>query len=705
MTAPAENAVPSPTEDLYRHVNGEWLASHEIPSDQGAYGAFLELRDNAELAVRHLCEDAVRAVGTGHDAARARVEASADIASPDTVLDAASADAPEQTSSAEDAAASDASSDDTSADRTALRRRIAALYTSFMDEEVVEARGVAPIAGDLAAIETVETPEQLLTLSGALQRHGVSGLINTGAMNDAGDPERMLLHLLQGGLGLPDESYYREDSYAEIVSEYRAHLGRMLALAGIGADEAEASEIAGRVVDLETKIASHHWDVVRSRDAVARYNLLTRAQLDETFPLAQAWLEGIGAAGTRSDEVVVWQPDFLAGVQSLLAGEDAVDLQTWKHWLEVQVLRSFAAYLPEAFVQENFSFYGRRLAGTEEVRPRWKRAVAFVNSAAGEDVAQLYVAKHYPAGHQDQMDRLVGLLNEAYRRSISRLDWMGEDTRQRALEKLSMFRPMVGFPSKWIDYSTLEVDADDLLGNARRADEFAWDWDLAKIEKGPDPEEWHMTPQTVNAYYSPLENAIVFPAAILQPPFFDPERSMAANLGGIGAVIGHEIGHGFDDQGSRYDGTGTLKNWWTDEDREAFSDRTAKLVAQYSALSPAEAPDHHVNGEFTLGENIGDLGGLGIAHQALEIWREEQSESADEDTAAQDREFFSSWASVWRQLTRPETMVTRIASDPHSPNEFRCNQVVKNLDAFHAAYGTTEQDPMWLAPEERVSIW
>lgn len=698
MTTSAENAVPSPVEDFYRHINGAWLDSHEIPSDQGAYGAFLELRDNAELAVRHLCEDAVRAVGTGHDAAQARVEASADLGSPDSTLPAADA-----ATATEPASAAEAESG--AADQTELRRRIAALYASFMDEEVVEARGLAPIAGDLAAIETVETPEQLLTLSGALQRYGVSGLINAGAMNDAGNPERMLLHLLQGGLGLPDESYYREESYAEIVSEYRAHLGHMLALAGIGADESEAAEIAGRVVDLETQIAACHWDVVRSRDAVARYNLLTRAQLDETFPLAQAWLEGIGASGTRSDEVVVWQPDFLSGVQSLLVGDDAVELQTWKHWLQVQVLRSFAPYLPEAFVQENFSFYGRRLAGTEEVRPRWKRAVAFVNACAGEDVAQLYVAKHFPAGHQEQMDALVGLLIEAYRRSISALDWMGEDTRQRALEKLSMFRPMVGFPSKWMDYSALEVDADDLLGNARRAEEFAWDWDLAKIEKGPDPEEWHMTPQTVNAYYSPLENAIVFPAAILQPPFFDPARSMAANLGGIGAVIGHEIGHGFDDQGSRYDGTGTLKNWWTDEDREAFSERTAKLVAQYSALSPAEAPGHHVNGEFTLGENIGDLGGLGIAYKALEIWREEQAEAERPDAVAEDREFFATWASVWRQLTRPETMVTRIAADPHSPNEFRCNQVVKNLDAFHAAYGTTAQDAMWLDPQERVTIW
>ena len=698
MTTPQ---TPTPREDLYRHVNGEWLDSHSIPADQGAYGAFLELRDAAELAVRHLCEDALREVGSGMDPAQARIDASAgDPAGHQPAAEAPEADEAPTVSGQEHA------DDAPAGDRQQIRRRIASLYASFMEEEVVEARGVEPIVGDLAAIQAVSTVEELLGLSGALQRQGVPGLINTGALNDAGDPDRMLLHLLQGGLGLPDESYYRDEAYAEILAEYTAHVGRSLALAGVGADGDEAARIAEDVVALEKRIAAHHWDVVRSRDAVARYNLMTRAQLDELFPLAGAWLAGVGADGSRADEVVVWQPDFLSGMYALLAGEGAAALQTWKHWLTVQVIRAFAPYLPEAFVQENFSFYGRRLAGTEQVRPRWKRAVAFVNGAAGEDVAQLYVERHFPAGHQAAMGRLVELLMEAYRRSISTLDWMGEDTRQRALEKLSMFRPMVGFPVKWTDYSDLAVDPTDLVGNAREAARFAWDFDLGMIERGPDPELWHMTPQTVNAYYSPLENAIVFPAAILQPPFFDPERSMAANLGGIGAVIGHEIGHGFDDQGSRYDGSGRLENWWTDADRAAFSERTAKLVDQYSVLSPAEAPDHRVNGEFTLGENIGDLGGLGIAHRALEIWREEaDGGSAGGDAAAQDREFFAAWAAVWRQLTRAETMVTRIASDPHSPNEFRCNQVVKNLDAFHAAFEVTEDDPMWLAPEERVRIW
>ena len=664
MTATTETAAPSPREDLYRHVNGEWLDTHEIPADQGAFGAFLELRDAAELAVRRLAEDAVRETDGGRT--------------------------PAEPDGAED-------------EGGAARRRIAALYASFMDEETVEARGLEPIRAELDAVAAVASPEELLRLSGELQRVGVSGLVNGGALNDAGDPSRMLLHLVQGGLGLPDESYYREESYADILAQYTAHVGAVLARAGIGGDEAESVALGERVVALETRIAAAHWDVVRSRDAVARYNLLSRDQLLALFPLAPAWLEGIGTGGSRADEVVVWQPEFLEGVQALLAGPSAADLADWRAWLALQVVRSRSSFLPDAFVQENFSFYGRRLAGTEQVRPRWKRGVAMVNGGVGEDVGRLYVERHFPQGHREAMDELVGLLLEAYRRSIESLDWMSEETRQRALEKLAMFRPMVGHPKAWRDYSALAVTPGELVENARAVARFEWDRDLARIEQGPDPDEWHMTPQTVNAYYSPLENAIVFPAAILQPPFFDPERSMASNLGGIGAVIGHEIGHGFDDQGARYDGSGRLADWWTDEDRQAFAERTGRLVAQYSALSPAEAPDRSVNGEFTLGENIGDLGGLGIAYRALEIWREEQGGSDDE--AAGDRQFFAAWAAVWRQLTRPEAMVTRIASDPHSPNEFRCNQVAKNLDAFHEAFGTREGDPMWLAPEERVTIW
>jgi putative endopeptidase len=688
-----ETSQPAAREDLYHHVNGSWLESNAIPADQGAYGAFMELRDASELAVRHLAEDAAAHFWSGPGAARE--------SGPFT-----------------------AGNDDDGA-----RRRIGALYASFMDESGVEERGLEPIVADLAEVEAVTSPEELIELSGRFQREGISGLIGTGALNDAGNPERMLLHLIQDGLGLPDESYYREEKFAEMLTDYRQHVDNLFMLAGIGGDRDEAQRDADLVVDLEVKIAAAHWDVVKVRDAVARYNLMDRASLLEAFPLAEPWLEGIGAGGSRSAEIVAWQPDFLEAMQALLRGED---LHTWKLWLQLQVLRSAAPYLTEAFVNENFAFYGRKLAGTEEVRPRWKRGVSFVNGAVGEDVGRLYVAKHFPAGHQAAMDELISALIEAYRRSISTLEWMGEETRQKALEKLAMFNPMVGFPVKWIDYSSLAVDPEDLVANVRAANAFAFERDLSKIETGPDPEEWHMTPQTVNAYYSPLENAIVFPAAILQPPFFDPDRLAAENFGAIGAVIGHEIGHGFDDQGSQYAGNGALQNWWTDEDRAAFDALTAQLVDQYEVLAPSEAPEHHVNGKLTLGENIGDLGGLGIAYKALGIWREEnpdagltgsddlagsgaegrpETDGPAERAAAvaaereQDRAFFASWAECWRQLTRTETVVTRIASDPHSPNEFRCNQVVKNLEAFHEAFGTEPGDAMWLDPEDRVTIW
>ncbi|WGH85465.1 M13 family metallopeptidase [Auritidibacter ignavus] len=635
----------SARQDLYRHVNGAWLNTHEIPADQGAYGAFMELRDEAEEAVHEILKDAEL----------------------DTSATRFPADQP--------------------------TARIAALYRAFMDTDAIEARGLEPIAGELGQIENVSTPEEFVALSAQLQRQGISGLIAAGSMQDAGDPQRMLLHLIQGGIGLPDESYYRDEKFAEILQAYQDHIAAMFSLTGIGGDNLQTGDAAAAVVDLEKKIAGYHWDVVAVRDAVKRYNLLTREDLTEVFGLANTYLAALGA--DDFSEVVAWQPDFLTGINQLLHDEP---LDTWKLWLQFQVISSSAPYLSDDLVNEDFDFYGRKLAGTQEVKARWKRAVSFVNGAVGEDVAQLYVAKHFPAGHKEAIDELVATLLKAYRNSISSLDWMSSETRQRALEKLEQFNPMVGYPVKWEDYSAMEVFHDDLMRSVRSASAFHFDRDLAKIEEGPDPEEWHMTPQTVNAYYSPVENAIVFPAAILQPPFFDPQASAAENFGGIGAVIGHEIGHGFDDQGSRYAGDGSLHDWWTETDREAFQQRTGQLVDQYNQLHPAEAPDYQVNGELTLGENIGDLGGLGIAHQALELYLGETTEEID-------REFFIAWATVWRQLTRRETMITRISADPHSPNEFRCNQVVKNLDSFHRAFGTQPGDHMWLDEDQRVSIW
>ena len=580
------------------------------------------------------------------------------------------------------------------------KERIANIYTSFMDEARIEANGVEPIRADVSAIYETTSIEDLIRLSGSFYRRGVSGFIQAGASSDAGAPERNLLTFTQGGLGLPDESYYREEQFAEIRGEYQEHLARLMALGELKDTEAAAQA----VIDLETKLASHHWDRVKCRDAQARYNLMSNKQLLEIIPSLELWLQGAGIAEKYFNEVDVWQPSYLGGLEEIL--HDA-PLQSWQHWLAVQLIRSNAPYLSSAFVNENFSFYSAKLSGVQELRERWKRGVAFTEGSVGEDIGQLYVAEHFPQRSKDKMEALVAKLIDAYRVSIANLEWMSPETKEKALEKLSMFRSKIGYPNEWIDYSSVVTVADDVISNVAASNEFEFLRELKKIDDGVNRELWFMYPQTVNAYYHPLLNEIAFPAAILRFPFFDAERDAAANYGAIGAVIGHEIGHGFDDQGSQFDGTGELKNWWTDEDRAAFESLTGKLVEQYDALVPPEAPEHHVNGKLTLGENIGDLGGLGIAYTAYKMDLAANGVELDEvvDGLTGDQRFFYSWAECWRTLMRPETMVTRITTDPHSPGEFRCNQVPKNMDAFHEAFGTKPGDGMWLDPEDRVKIW
>lgn len=641
-----------PQDDLYRHANGAWLNTAQIPADQGTYGSFMALRDDSEAAVRSIIEAAQDelAQGTGELDER--------------------------------------------------KARIANIYTSFMDEARIESNGADPIRGDISAIYATSSIRELIRLSGAFYRRGVSGFVQAGASSDAGSPERNLMTFIQGGLGLPDESYYREDQFAELRGEYQEHLDRLLALGGIeGTDSAAKSVIA-----LETTLASHHWDRVKCRDAQARYNLMSSTDLLEIIPLLETWLEGAGIAQKYYNEVDVWQPSYLSGLQEALG---TAPLETWQHWLAVQLIRSNAPYLSSAFVNENFSFYSAKLSGVQELRERWKRGVAFTEGAVGEDIGQLYVAEHFPQRSKDKMEALVANLIDAYRISIGNLEWMSPETKEQALEKLSMFRSKIGYPNEWIDYSPISAVANDVISNIAASNEFEFLRELKKIDDGVDRELWFMFPQTVNAYYHPLLNEIAFPAAILRFPFFDADRDAAANYGAIGAVIGHEIGHGFDDQGSQFDGTGELKNWWTDDDRDAFESLTGKLVAQYDALVPPEAPEHHVNGKLTLGENIGDLGGLGIAYTAYKLHLAASGLEMDEviDGLTGDQRFFYSWAECWRTLMRPETMINRITTDPHSPGEFRCNQVPKNMDAFHEAFGTQPGDGMWLDPEDRVKIW
>ena len=643
-----------PQDDLFRHVNGAWIDRTEIPDDKARWGSFHLIAEQAEKDVRAIIEESQRA------------------------------------------------------DPGTEARKIGDMYSSFMDVDRVSELGASPLSAQLAMVDEVTSIPEFLRVVGVLERDGVGGIIDLYVEPDPGDPQRYVPFVLQGGLSMPDESYYRLDNFAETRTAFRAHVERILDLAGV----AGAADAADRVFALETEVAAHHWDNVRSRDAVATYNLRT---WDETVGLAGAdlvpWREGI--APNHPDafaEVVVSQPSFLEGLAGLLVEER---LDDWKAWLRFKIVHAGAAFLTDAFVAENFAFYGTQLTGVPVNRERWKRGVSLTEAALGEAIGKVYVERHFPPRAKAEMDDLVANLVEAYRESISSLEWMTPETRERALAKLAAFTPKIGYPEKWKDYSSLEIDAADLVGNVRRAHVWEHDRQLSKVGQPIDRDEWYMTPQTVNAYYNPLMNEIVFPAAILQYPFFDADRDAAANYGGIGAVIGHEIGHGFDDQGSRFDGDGSLRDWWTDADRAAFEERTAVLIDQYNHLVPRGLADEHtVNGALTIGENIGDLGGLGIAIKAYALSIASDDAGPEIADAAPVIEGYTgiqrlllSWAQVWQQKGRDAETIRLLTIDPHSPNEFRCNQIVRNIDAFYDAFGVTESDELWLDPDKRVTIW
>ncbi|WP_058955143.1 M13 family metallopeptidase [Kocuria rhizophila] len=648
-----------PQDDLFRHVNGTWLRTAQIPDDKASTGAFVELRDQAEQAVRE-------------------------------IITGASADGEQAASAVEQSA----------------ETKIALLYRSFMDTERIEELGAEPLREDLDAVAAIDSPQALSRWFGTAMRRGIGAALDIDLDSDPGDPQRNLVFVGQSGLGLPDEEYYREEQYTQIREQYAAHVQTMLELAGFD----DAARQARAVVDLETRLASHHWDKVTVRDLTKMYNPMSFEELvGQTQDLDwNAVLEGMGLTPEHLATVVNAQPSFFAGLDELLTRDE---LEAWKSWARWHVVSSRAAYLSEAFVAENFAFYGTVLSGTPQLRERWKRGVGLVNGALGEAVGKLYVAEHFSPTAKARMDELVANLLDAYRDSIEQLGWMTEGTRAEALKKLSGFTPKIGFPEKWKDYSALEIRGDDLVGNVVRTTQFAVDELARKAGQPVEKHEWLMTPQTVNAYYHPLRNEIVFPAAILQPPFFDETADDAVNYGGIGSVIGHEIGHGFDDKGSTCDGEGRLRNWWTDEDRAAFEERTSRLVGQYAALVPAQFGDDdaapHVNGELTLGENIGDLGGLSIAYKA---WKRAQEKMATPDTESIDgytpaQRLFISWGYVWQEKSRDEALRTRIATDPHSPAEFRAGQTPRNVDAFYEAFDVSEGDGMWLPQEERVTIW
>ena len=577
--------------------------------------------------------------------------------------------------------------------------QVGALYASFMDTDRANELGVTPLDEDLAVIDSASTHDELAVALGHLQVTGVGGAVGFYVFADKNSPDETVVYLEQSGLGLPDEAYYRDDAHAAVRSAYVDHLTRMASLTGVAFD-------AGTVMAVETALAAVHWDNVQTREADLTYNPTTLAALaDEApgFPWA-AWADAIEMPPAAHDALIADEPPFLAGFGALWA---ATDLDQWKQWLRWRVVVSRVAYLTPALSRANFDFYGTVLSGAPEQRERWKRAVQFVESCAGELVGQDYVARHFPPHYKAEMDALVAHLISAYRASIEQLEWMTPETRERALTKLAQFTPKIGYPENWRDFTGLTVTADDLVGNVRASARFDQAWEWSKIGKPVDRSEWLMTPQTVNAYYLQTGNEIVFPAAILQPPFFNPEADDAVNFGGIGAVIGHEIGHGFDDQGSKYDGTGKLDNWWTEADREAFMARAAVLIEQFNGYSPKQlGGELTVNGALTVGENIGDLAGVEIGLKALRLAAGRPLEELPEvDGLTAVQRYFIAYALTERTKRRDEALVTQITTDPHSPEEFRINGVVRNMDAWYDAFNVTPDDELWLDPADRVRIW
>ena len=632
-----------PQDDLFGHVNGRWLVDAEIPADKSSWGAFIALSDAAEQHVREIITELAERAGD------------------------------------------DALSED--------ERKIGDLYTSFMDTETIEAKGLEPIAERLERARAVTDLEGLAAFLGWYERHGGGGLFGSYITPDRVDASRNIVYLAQGGLGLPDESYYREDKFAEIREKYVAYLTRLLTLG----EHPDPEAAAAAVMAYETRLAQGHWEAADTRDVQRTTNHKSLEELQALCPSFDfvTWVTALGGTEETLRSSVVMQPDFFEHLSVVLA---ETPIETWRDILHARVVRGAASYLTEELVEANFDFYGRTLNGTPELRERWKRGVGFVEGAIGEAVGKVYVSRHFPPESKQMMDELVANLVTAYRTSIEALDWMGEDTKKRAYDKLDRFYPKIGYPEEFRDYSALTVSRDDLLGNVAASSAFETDRELAKVGQPVDRDEWLMLPQTVNAYYHPGTNEICFPAAILQPPFFSPDAQQAENYGGIGAVIGHEIGHGFDDQGAQYDGDGNLNDWWTADDKAAFEEKSRTLVAQYDAFEPRNLPGEHVNGSLTVGENIGDLGGLTIAHKAYVI--SQGGEASLEDR----RTLFLNWAHVWRTKRREEQELQYLTIDPHSPAEFRAN-IVRNLDEFHEVFGTAPGDGLWLEPQDRVRIW
>jgi predicted metalloendopeptidase len=634
-------------DDFFTYLNGKWLKTTEIPSDRASTGTFMQLREDTVPQLR----DIIEADQKSHPKA-----------------------------------GSDA-------------QKIADLYTSFMNEKKLDALGYKPLAGELQRIRSLKDKKGVPALVAHLSQIGVTTPYGVGVAQDAKESTRYAVYVRQSGLGMPDRDYYLktdDQKMVETKAKYEQHVAKVLSLAGDKNAEAKAKAI----VAFETELAQAQWTKVELRDPNKSYNKYEIAKLTELTP-GYDWKAALAATGVgnKTDYVIVGQPSYLSSLNQIL---EKTDLDTLKAYFQWQLLRAYSPYLSQAFVDASFDFYGKTLTGVTENRPRWKRGVATVEGDLGEALGREYVAKYFPPERKARMDAMVKNILAAYKESIDHLDWMGPETRKEAQAKLATFNPKIGYPSKWRDYSKLTIKSDDLVGNEMRASIFAHNYNVSKLGKPIDREEWGMTPQTVNAYYNARMNEIVFPAAILQPPFFNMAADDAVNYGAIGAVIGHEIGHGFDDKGSQSDGQGNLRNWWTADDLARFKAKTDMLVKQYDAFEPI--PGYHVNGALTLGENIGDNSGLSIAYKAYKISLHGQPAPVI-DGLTGDQRFFMGFGQVWRSKMRDAAQIVQVKTDPHSPGQFRANGTLRNQAAFYEAFGVKEGDKMYLKPEDRVTIW
>ncbi|WP_316817769.1 M13 family metallopeptidase [Pedobacter nyackensis] len=634
-----------PGNNFTEYVNGSWMKNTKVPSDKARYGVMDIINDKAQEDVKALIENA----------AKGEAKEGSD------------------------------------------EQKIGDFYASYMDMKTRDAVGLTPLVAEFKKIDALTTNKDLAGYFAYANKIGVKIPFNLGVIEDFKDPKKYMLYTWQGGLGLPDRDFYSltDAKSKEIRTKYVQHIENMFKLAGI----ADGKPRAAQIMALETLLASKQMKKEETRNMAGLYNKYAVKNLNTLLPDFD-WTTLLKEAGIKSeDSLVVTQVAYTKDLNAILKN---TPIDTWKNYLKWSVLTGSASSLNTALDNENFEFYGKALKGIKEQKPQWRRAVDAVNGNLGEIVGKLYVEKHFSPEAKERMLKLVGNLLKAYEASIKELDWMSPETKKEALVKISKFTPKIGYPDKWRDYSKLKVAKNDLYGNNVRSAEFEYNRTINKLGKPVDRSEWGMTPQTVNAYYNPTMNEIVFPAAILQPPFFDMKADDAVNYGGIGAVIGHEVGHGFDDQGSTFDGDGVMRNWWTEKDNQEFKKRTSALVAQYSAFKVF--PDLNVNGEFTLGENIGDLGGLTIALKAYNTSLNGKPAPVMDGFTGEQRVFIG-WGQAWLSKSTDEALRNQVSTDPHSPAQFRVNGVVRNIPEFYTAFNVKPTDSLYLAPEKRVKIW